>query len=77
MKQGAMFFLEPDMSVRVGASDINFRGADGRGELFLELPNNAGSELRCISQQAPLLLQPYRNAIATGIVNTGDDTSGS
>jgi hypothetical protein len=77
MKQGAMFFLEPDMSVRVGASDINFRGADGRGELFLELPNNAGSELRCISQQAPLLLQPYRNAIATGITNTGDDTSGS
>lgn len=77
MKQGMMFFLEPQMSVRVGASDINFRGADGRGELFLELPNNAGSELRVISQQAPLLLQPYRNAIATGITNTGDDTSGS
>lgn len=76
-KQGTAFFIEPETSVRVGASDISFRGADGSSEIFLELPNNAGSELRVMSQQAALLTVPYHNLIVQGIANTGDDTSGS
>lgn len=76
-KQGVMFFLEPDQTVRVGASDITFRGADGNEGFFLELPNNAGSEVRVLSQQAPLIKVPYRSAIAFNIANSGDDTSGS
>lgn len=74
-KQGLAFFLEPENTVRVGASDITFRGADGSEGFFLELANNAGSEIRCIAQQAPLIKVPYRSAIVTGIVNDGDDKS--
>jgi hypothetical protein len=77
MKQGVAYFLEPETSVRVGASDITMRGADGKGDIFLELPANAGSEIRIMSQQAALLKVPYHNLIVTGIVNNGDDTSGS
>jgi hypothetical protein len=75
-KQSQAFFLEPENTVRVGASDITFRGADGNEGFFLELPNNAGSEVRCLSQQAPLIKIPFRSAIVTGIANTGDDTGG-
>jgi hypothetical protein len=77
MKQGLMPCLEAENTVRVGASDITFRGADGNEGFFLELPNNAGSEIRCLSQQAPLIKLPWRSCIFTGIVNDNDDTSGS
>jgi hypothetical protein len=73
MKQGEMFFLEQKNCVRVGASDITFRGADGTEGFFLELANNAGSEIRVISQQAPLIKVPYRSAIAFNITNEADD----
>jgi hypothetical protein len=77
MKQGVAYFIEPETSVRVGASDITMRGADGKGDIFLELPSNAGSEVRSLSQQAALLTVPYHNLIVQGIQNNGDDTSGS
>ena len=76
-KQGVAFFLEPGNTVRIGAADTTVRGAQGGEGFFLELPSNAGSEVRCTSQQAPFIRYPYRCAIATGIVNTGQDTSGS
>jgi len=72
-KQSVSFFLEPENTVRIGASDITFRGADGSEGFFLELPNNAGSEIRVLSQQAPLIRVPYRSAIVTGIVNSNQD----
>lgn len=77
MKQGFMFFLEPGNTVRIGAADTTVRGANGGEGVFLELPNNAGSEMRVTSQQAPFIRYPARCAIATGINNAGDDTSGS
>jgi hypothetical protein len=76
-KQGVMFFLEPGNTVRIGAADTTVRGAQGGEGFFLELPNNAGSEVRCTSQQAPFIRYPYRCAIATNITSTGQDTSGS
>jgi len=77
MKQGFMFFLEPGTTVRIGAADTTIRGSNGSEGFFLELPNNAGSEMRVTSQQAPFIRFPARCAIATGINNAGDDTSGS
>jgi len=41
------------------------------------MPNNAGSEVRCTAQQAPLIKVPFGSASVTNITNDGDDTSGS
>jgi hypothetical protein len=72
-KQGVAFFLEPGQTVRIGAADTTVRGAQGGEGFFLELPNNAGSEVRCTSQQAPFIRYPYRSAIVTNIVSAGQD----
>lgn len=77
MKQGEMWLLEPETSMRIGASDITFRGANGNEGFFLELTGNAGSEIRAMSQQAALLTVPYHNALVTGILSPNADTSGS
>lgn len=61
MKQGQIWVLLDDEAIRVGASDITFRGANGNEGFFLELTANAGSEIRAISQQAALLTCPYHN----------------
>jgi len=74
MMQGFMFFLEPESCVRVGASDITFKGADG-GNIVLDRPDNAGAEVRALSQQAALLKNPFHNALAFNIKNTDDDVS--
>jgi hypothetical protein len=77
MKQGEMWLLEPETSMRIGASDITFRGANGNEGFFLELTGNAGSEIRAMSQQAALLTVPYHNGLVTGITSPNQDTSGS
>ena len=77
MKQGEMWLLEPETCMRIGASDITFRGANGNEGFFLELASSAGSEIRAMSQQAALLTVPYHNAIVTGILSPNADTSGS
>lgn len=77
MKQGEMWLLEPETSMRIGASDITFRGANGNEGFFLELAGNAGSEIRAMSQQAALLTVPYHNGLVTGILSPNADTSGS
>jgi hypothetical protein len=77
MKQGEMWLLEPETCMRIGASDITFRGANGNEGFFLELTGNAGSEIRAMSQQAALLTVPWHNAIITNIQSANADTSGS
>lgn len=75
MKQGEMWFLENETAVRVGASDITFRGANGNEGFFLELASNAGSEIRAMSQQGALLTVPWHCGLITGIKNTNGDIS--
>lgn len=77
MKQGEIWLLEPESNMRIGASDITYRGANGNEGFYLELPSNAGAEIRAISQQAALPTVPYHNAIISGITSTNFDTSGS
>ena len=77
MKQGEVWLLEPETSIRIGASDITFRGANGNEGFFLELAGNAGSEVRAMSQQAALLTCPYHNGLIYGILSPNADTSGS
>lgn len=77
IKQGEMWFLEPSTAMRIGASDITFRGANGNEGFFLEIADKTGSEIRAMSQQAALLTVPWHCAIATNIASAGADTSGS
>ncbi len=73
MKQGQVWVLMDDEAIRVGATDITFRGANGNEGFFLELTNQAGSEIRAISQQAALLTCPYHNLLIDGITVAGRD----
>ena len=73
MKQGEMWFLEPNTCMRIGASDITFRGANGNEGFFLELSGNAGSEIRAMSQQAALLTTPFHCGLVTGIRSANND----
>lgn len=73
MKQGEAMFFPQGNGKRVGSTDITFRG-EGQDWFFLELPTNAGCQLRIMSNQASILTIPYRCGIITGIVNSA--TSG-
>lgn len=75
MKQGEVWLLEPETSMRIGASDITFRGANGNEGFFLELAGNAGSEIRAMSQQAALLTVPWHNGLITNIKSPNADIS--
>lgn len=75
-KQGQSFFLTKKEAVRVGACDITMKGVDD-GRIILEIPNQTGSEIRSMAQQAPLLKVPAHNLLTLAITPTGQDTSGS
>jgi hypothetical protein len=76
MKQGIAFFLANDNVKRVGETDLTF-SLDGSDRWFFkELENNAGSEIRIYSSQAPCLEIPYHCGIVTDLVNGGDATPG-
>lgn len=51
--------------VRVGSSPLTFRGK-GDEWFFLELPGNAGSQIRCLSNQSPFFHQPNKAFVVTG-----------
>jgi len=74
MKQGEAMFFPKGIGKRVGSTDITFRG-EGQDWFFLELPSNAGCQLRIMSNQSPVLRMPYRCAIISNIVNSS--TSGA
>lgn len=69
MKQGEAMFFPTGNGKRVGSTDITFRG-EGQDWFFLELPTNAGCQLRIMSNQAAILTMPFRTAYITGIVNS-------
>jgi hypothetical protein len=68
MKYGtAIFWGSEARAVRVGSSPLTFRGK-GDEWFFLELQGNAGSEIRCMSNQTPFFYEPNKTAAITGIV---------
>jgi hypothetical protein len=72
LKQGIALFFKSGIVKRVGSTDVTFRGDGPNDWFFLELPSNAGYQLRVMSNQAPVIEIPYHAAILTGITNTGD-----
>lgn len=71
IKEGEGFLLaNPSKRVmRVGASDITFRRPGMTDEIFRELVDSAGFELRAFSDQAVLLSTPAQNVKLTGITD--------
>lgn len=66
MKYGtAVFWGAEAKAVRVGSSPLTFRGK-GDEWFFLELPSNAGSEIRCMANQTPFFYEPNKTAVITG-----------
>jgi hypothetical protein len=71
VKEGEAFFL-PNPSkriLRVGASDITFRRPGMSDEIFRELVDNAGLELRAFSDQAVIITTPAHAVKLTGITD--------
>jgi hypothetical protein len=68
VKDGEAFAFPKKMLKRVGATDITFNtpGSKG-GEFFLQLPSNAGYELRAYANQAMFSPCPGRLTKYTGI----------
>lgn len=71
IKEGDGFFLpNPSKKIlRVGASDITFRRPGMSDEIFRELVDNAGLELRAFSDQAVIITTPAHAVKLTGITD--------
>lgn len=52
VKQGEIFVIPPKRFSRLGSTDVTFKIPGREGDLFLNLPDNMGFELRCFSDQA-------------------------
>lgn len=71
LKEGEAFFVANPSKrvVRVGASDITFRRPGMSDEIFRELTDNAGLELRAFSDQAVLVTIPAQCVKMTGLTS--------
>lgn len=71
IKEGEAFFLANPQKrlLRVGASDITFRRPGMSDDIFRELVDSAGFELRAFSDQAIMATLPAQNVKLTGITD--------
>lgn len=73
MKQGLAFAVPTNELHRVGSTDLTFTApGDPNQYFYLELANQAGSEIRCYTDQAIVSEAPYHMVEFTGISNTAD-----
>lgn len=69
VKEGFAYLLSQDEWMRVGSSDISFKRPGGSEQMFRELENSAGFELRLYTDQAIFCSAPGRNVVISNIVN--------
>ena len=69
VKEGDAFILPKKKVRRLGATEITFKTPGREDEIFLQLPSNAGYEIRSYSDQAIFLETPARATKITSIVN--------
>ena len=67
VKAGEVFIIPKKQFIRVGATDVTFQtpGMDST-EIFLQLPSNAGYEVRAYADQALLCMAPAKCTKVTG-----------
>ena len=69
VKRGQAFLFPPSRCKRVGAQEISFKTPGKEDEIFLQLPNNAGFEMRCYTDQALLIETPAKCLYLSGFTN--------
>ena len=70
-KQGIGMLLPKGKVKRTGSTDLTFN--NGKNEWFyMELPDNAGSQLRIFTEQAVVIESPWHAVYLTDIQSTGD-----
>lgn len=74
MKQGIAMFLPNGKVKRVGATDLTFSLPGTNEWFYVELPSNAGGQMRIYSHQAIIIECPYHAVIFTGITNNADSS---
>lgn len=70
VKRGYAYVLCLEDMVRIGSSDVTFKTPGKDGEIFLQLANNAGYEIRLYCDQALFCASPAKNVLITGVVPT-------
>lgn len=70
VKEGESFLVPVKRCKRIGSTDITFNRPGQSDKIFLELPSNAGFELRCRSSQTMFCERPAYMVKITGIVNS-------
>ena len=69
VKEGDAFLLPKKKVRRLGATEITFKTPGREDEIFLQLPSNAGFEIRSYSDHAIFLETPARAVKISSIVN--------
>lgn len=69
-KQGEAFLFPPKRCKRIGSTDMTFNRPGQTDKVFLELPSNAGFELRCRSSQTFFCERPAYTVKFNNIVNS-------
>lgn len=69
VKRGQAFLFPPARLKRVGSQEISFKTPSKDDEIFLQLPNNAGFEMRCYTDQALLIETPAKCLYLSGFTN--------
>jgi hypothetical protein len=69
IKEGYAYLLSIEDFVRVGSQDVSFNRPGSGEQVFRELENAAGFELRLYTDQAIFCSSPGRSVVITGIVN--------
>ena len=73
MKQGLAMAIPTQYAKRVGACDLSFKLPGSKNDWFWqELAANAGSQIRCYSDQAVVIEKPNHAVLLTGIASRAD-----
>jgi hypothetical protein len=72
VKRGEAFVIPPKRFKRIGAIDVTFKTPGREEEIFFNLPDNAGFELRAYTDQALFPESVAKLLKITGIVNSID-----
>ena len=72
MKQSIAPFIANGVLKRVGSTDLAFQLEGTNDKFYLELPSNAGAQIRLYSHQAPVIEIPAHCGLITAISNNGD-----
>jgi len=70
VKSGEVIIFPPKRCKRIGAQDLSFKTPGREGEIFLQLPNSAGFELRNYVDCALFIETPARCVYVSGFTNS-------